>query len=141
MTRGYRFFDHTADIGAEVRAATLRGLFGNAALALFELLCDARTVRPRRRRRIAVRGSSVEDLLVRWLNEIVFLHEMRGWVFVSCALRRVDAAACTAVGEVRGEPFDAARHRAGREVKAVTYHQIGLTRRRGMWRVRIVFDV
>ena len=141
MTRGYRFFDHTADVGVAVRAATLRGLFGSAAQALFDLMCDPKTVRPRRRRRITVSGSSAEDLLVRWLSEIVYLHETRHWVFSSCALQRVDRAACTAVGEVRGEPFDADRHRAGREVKAVTYHQIGLSRRRGLWRVRIVFDV
>lgn len=141
MSRGYRFFDHTADVGAAIRAATLRGLFGSAAEALFDLLCDPNTVRPRRRRRVAVRGSSLEDLLVRWLSEIVYLNETRHWVFSSCALHRVDRAACTAIGEVRGEPYDAGRHRAGREVKAVTYHQIGLSRSRGMWRVRIVFDV
>jgi len=141
VSRGYRFFDHTADVGVAVRAATLRGLFGSASGALFELLCDPSTVRPRRRRRIAVRGASAEDLLVRWLSEIVYLHETRHWVFSSCALRRIDRDACTAVGEVRGEPFDAGRHRAGREVKAVTYHQIGLSRSRGMWHVRIVFDV
>ncbi len=141
MTRGYRFFDHTADVGVAVRAATLRGLFGSAARALFELICDTKTVRPCRRRRLTVSGSTPEDLLVRWLSEIIYLHETRRWVFSSCALERVDRVACTATGEVRGEPFDPRRHRAGREVKAVTYHQIGLSRRRGLWRVRIVFDV
>lgn len=141
MSRGYRFFDHTADVGVAVRAATLRGLFGSAAQALFELLCDPKSVRPRRRRRIVVRGGSPEDLLVRWLSEIVYLHETRRWVFSSCALQRVDRVACTAVGELRGEPFDPRLHRPGREVKAVTYHQIGLSRRRGLWRVRIVFDI
>jgi len=141
MRRGYRFFEHTADVGAAARAATLRGLFGSAARALFELLCDPKTVRPRRRRRIAVSGSSPEDLLVRWLSEIIYLHETRHWVFSSCALRSVDRLALKAVGDVSGEPFDADRHRAGREVKAVTYHQIGLSRRQGLWRVRVVFDV
>jgi SHS2 domain-containing protein len=137
----HRFFAHTADVGAEIRAATLRGLFGGAARALFELLGDPRTVRPLRCRRIRVRGATPEDLLVRWLSEIVYLRETGGWAFASCAVERVDRLRCAAAGVLRGEPFDARRHPAGREVKAVTYHQIALRRSRGQWRVRIVFDV
>ncbi len=141
MPRGYEFFEHTADIGAVVRGATLARLFENASRALFDLLCDPRTVRPRRRCLVRAEGSSLEDLLVRWLSELLYLHETGGWVFSSVRVERVDRARFRAHGRARGEPFDPAHHIRRREVKAVTYHQLRLVRGRGAWRVRIVFDV
>lgn len=141
MRRPYRFFEHTADIGVQVRGPTLPRLFENASLALFDLVCDRSGVRARRRLKVAVEGSGLEDLLVRWLTELLYLHETGGWLFSSFAVDRVDRRRFRAWGAVRGEPIDAARHLLHREVKAVTYHQIHLVRQRGVWRVRLIFDV
>jgi len=138
---GYEFFEHTADVGAVVRGATLPRLFENAARALFDLLCDRRTVRPRRTVRIVVQGSSLEDLLVRWLSELLYRLETEDLVFSSFAVERVDRLRFRARGRARGETIDRARHRLRREIKAVTYHQIRLVRGRSAWRVRLVFDV
>lgn len=141
MPKGYEFFEHTADIGVTVRGATLPRLFENASTALFDLLGARRFVRPRRRLPVRVEGSSLDDLLVRWLTELLYLHETRGWLFFSCAVDRLDRKRFRAGGSVRGEPIDPARHFLGREVKAVTYHQLRLERVRRLWRVQIVFDV
>jgi len=141
MPAGYEFFEHTADVGALVRGVTLRHLFENASKAMFDLICDRRTVRPHQRVRIAVQGATLEDLLVRWLSELLFRMETDGLLFSSFAVDRVDRALLRARGTARGEPIDRTRHRTRREVKAVTYHQIRLIRGRSAWRVRIVFDV
>ena len=141
MPAGYEFFEHTADVGAVVRGATLPRLFENAARALFDLLCDRRTVRPRRTVRIVVQGSSLEDLLVRWLSELLYRLETEDLVFSSFAVERVDRLRFRARGRARGETIDRARHRLRREIKAVTYHQIRLVRGRSAWRVRLVIDV
>jgi SHS2 domain-containing protein len=141
VPRGYEFFEHTADAGAVVRGATLGRLFENAARALFDLICDRRTVRPRRRRRVAVAGSGPEDLLVRWLSELLYLHDTGGWLFSSFRIARLDRRRWTALGAAFGEPLDRRRHRLRREIKAITYHQMRLVRGRSAWRVRIVFDV
>ncbi len=140
-SRGYDFFEHTADVGAVVRGATLPRLFENAAHAMFDLICDRRTVRPRRAVRIVVRGASLEDLLVRWLSELLFRLETQGILFTAFAVERVDRSMLRARGVARGEKIDRARHALRREIKAVTYHQIKLIRGRSAWRVRIVFDV
>lgn len=141
MARGYEFFGHTADVGAVVRGATLPRLFENASRALFDLIGDRRAVRPRRRVRIAVAGSGLEDLLVRWLSELLYRHETGRWLFSAFKVERVDRAGARARGVAFGEPYDPARHRIRREVKAVTYHQIRIVRGRSAWRVRIVFDI
>ena len=141
MPAGYEFFEHTADVGAVVRGVTLPRLFENASKAMCDVICDRRAVRPRRAVRILVRGSSLEDLLVRWLSELLFRLETEGMLFTSFAVERVDRAQLLARGTARGETLDRARHALRREVKAVTYHQIRLVRGRSAWRVRIVFDV
>ena len=141
MKRPYRFVEHTADVAASVSAATMPQLFANASCALADLICARRLVRPARRMRIAVRGENPEDLLVRWLSELLFRHESRGWVYSRFVLDRVDRGRMTASGAAVGEPFDETRHRLDREVKAVTYHDLRIVRRAGRWRVRIVFDV
>jgi len=141
MPRGYEFFDHTADVGAIVRGASLPRLFENASLALFDLLCDRRTVRPHRRVRLVVAGSGLDDLLVRWLSELLFRHETEGWVFSSFKVEQVDRTRCRACGVARGEPLDPSRHKVRREIKAVTYHQMRIARARSAWKVRVVFDV
>ena len=140
-SRGYEFFEHTADVGAVVRGATLPRLFENAARAMFDLICDRRTVRPRCAVRIVVRGESLEDLLVRWLSELLFRLETQGLLFTSFAVERVDRTLLLARGVARGETIDRSRHALMREIKAVTYHQIRLIRGRRAWRVRIIFDV
>jgi len=141
MPRGYEFFEHTADAGAIVRGGTLPRLFENASRALFDLICDRRAVRPLRSVRIVVRGSSLEDLLVRWLSGLLYVMERDELVFTSFAVTRVDRTRLVARGGARGERIDRARHRLRREIKAVTYHQIQIVRGRSAWRVRLVFDV
>lgn len=141
MNRPYRFVEHTADVAVSVSAATLPKLFANASCALADLICDRRSVRPARRIRIAVRGDGPEDLLVRWLSEVLFQHESRGWVYSRFVLDRVDRRTFSASGAAVGESFDGSRHRLNREVKAITYHMLRIVRRAGRWRVCIVFDV
>lgn len=141
MARGYEFFEHTADVGALVRGRTLARLFENASRALFDLICDRRTVRPRRRVRLAVQGSGLEDLLVRWLSELLYRHETEGLLFSAFRVERVDRATLRARGVALGEPLDRSRHALGSEVKAVTYHQMRIVRGRSAWSVRIVFDI
>lgn len=141
MPAGYEFFGHTADVGAVVRGASLARLFENASRALFDLICDRARVRPGKRVRLQVEGSSLEDLLIRWLSELLFRHERDGLLFTSFKVERVDRTRLLARGLARGETFDPVRHVRRREVKAITYHQIRLVRGRSAWRVRIVFDI
>jgi len=141
MPRGYEFFEHTADAGALVRGPTLPRLFENASLAMFDLLCDRRTVRPLRRVRIAVTAASLETLLARWLTDLVARVETDGWLFSRFKVDRVDRGGALARGLAWGEPLDRRRHRIRREIKAVTYHQLAIVRGRSAWRVRIVFDI
>ena len=140
MGRGtYRLFDHTADIGVEISAPTLQSLFETAAESLFDLLADTSSVSAREERSVVVAGADLDDLLVRWLAELLYMHDAEGWLFSRFAVPSV--AGERLEGVAAGELYDPGRHRIKTEIKAVTYHQAAVTRTENGWKARIVFDV
>ena len=135
----YFYFDHTADVGVEARSPTLGGVFETAAGAVFDLLVDRRTVGLETERGVSVRGADLEEVMVRWLSELLYLHDAEGLLFCEFVVTGVSAARLD--GIARGEKYDPARHQTKCEVKAVTYHEISVCEVGGQWRARIIVDV
>jgi len=135
----YETFDHTADVGIRVFGRTLEEVFVNAAYALFDQWTDLRKVREKISQEISVQGADREDLLIRWLGELLFLGESRGYLFQGVSMRRLDSTSLQAVA--RGEIFDPSRHRFKTEIKAVTYHQVEIKEVDGKWEGRVIFDI
>jgi SHS2 domain-containing protein len=86
---------------------------------------------------VELRGSSREELLVDWVNELIFRVWGEGWVpadvrIESCGSRRVRA--------VLAGPRLAAGGLA-KEVKAASYHGLRVDRRRGRWTATLILDV
>ena len=69
----YRDFDHTGDLGVEVFGDSLQALFRHAGEALVNIITDADTIRTRESKAITVQAEGLEQLMVRWLNELLFL--------------------------------------------------------------------
>ena len=135
----YETFDHTADVGVRVFGRTVEEVFVNAAYALFDQWTDLRKVRGKISQEISIQGADREDLLVRWLGELLFLGESRGYLFKEFTIRRLDSTSLKAVA--RGEIFDPSRHRFKTEIKAVTYHQVEVKEKDGRWEGRVIFDM
>lgn len=135
----YEFFDHTADLGIHVRAASLEELIEEGARALFSLLvADLETVRPTESVVTRVGGNEPEylfhDALAALLDQFT---EKR------LLLRRFqvepDDEGLTVTAW--GETFDSTRHELDHDVKAVTYHQLQAERTTEGWSARVVVDV
>ena len=77
---GHREIDHTADLGFELWAPTLEGLYAESVLAMGDLCYDVAAVDPREQRRLRVDGSDAEERLIRWLQEIYFMLETEMWL-------------------------------------------------------------
>jgi SHS2 domain-containing protein len=135
----YQVLDHTADFMVEVSADDLPGLFVEAARAFFDILTDSKTIRPRKVLEVGVEAVGEEELLVSWLTEFLFLHETELWLFSRFEITAMDEGKVR--GKAWGEKLDPARHPIEREVKAVTYHRLGLVRENGGIRTTIVFDL
>ena len=139
MNGGHREIDHTADLGFEVWAPTLPGMYAAAAAALAELCYDRDAVAPTDQRRLVVRGASAEERLVRWLQDIYLLLEVDLWLTahvsdVRCVEDRIE-------GTLHGEAYEPTRHTLHTEIKAVTYHGMQVERDGDLWRTTVIVDV
>jgi SHS2 domain-containing protein len=130
----YTLIDHTADIGMRVNGATLEALFRDAALGLCDIL-GAGTTRAALSVPVRSQGVDRDDLLVRWLQDILFLVEVKG--FRVAAVEVAGVAESEADGILRGE-YSAAPLQA--EVKAVTYHGLAVERIDNGFAATIILD-
>ena len=135
----YEVLDHTADIGLIIRAEDLPTLFENAGEGFFSLITDIRKVRSTVSRRIDLRGEALERLMVDWLSELLYLHDVESLLFKEFHVESAGEEGLKAV--VRGEPFQEGRHEIKTEVKAVTHHQIMVKKVNGGWKAQVIFDL
>ena len=135
----YSVFDHTADLGLEIYGKDEKELFSNAAFALFDIITNIDDVDIEEERNLVVEGSDREDLLVNFLREILYMFNGEGLLLREVFISELDSHHL--VGEVRGEYFDQDKHRINEEIKAVTYHQVGVQETPKGWKGRIICDV
>lgn len=135
----YHTFDHTADLGLIVTGKSKGVLYENAAVAVFDIITDLARVEARETRRILVEGDGLEDLLINYLREILYLYNGEHWLLKEIRVVRVDDHALEA--EARGEPLDGRKHEIRKEIKAVTYHQAQVRKMKTGWEARVIFDV
>jgi SHS2 domain-containing protein len=136
----FTLIDHTADLGLRVRGETLERLFENAADAMLKVMLNAHALPPMETTPIHLDGRDLEDLMVRWLGEILYLFEGEKKVMVharivSLSPRHLEASIDTI-------PYSPDDHEILCEIKAVTYHQIGIARKHDdLWEASVIFDV
>ena len=136
---GWETFEHEADVGLVVRGRDGAELFANAALALFELVCELDKVEQRERYTVAGEAGDVEALLVEWLNDLVYLFEGEGVVCRRFSFTSWTERAYRAV--CFGEPVDPVRHSARDLVKAATYHGLSVRATGAGLEARVILDV
>ncbi len=138
---GSRLVDHTADIGIAVSGKTLKQLYLNAARGMVRASLSSRLAHPRRARskNIMLKAVDREQLLVKWLQEILFLVNAKrlvptGFKILSLTERMLKA-------QVSYVPFDPERHHVRREFKAATYHGLFIKKSGGQFRTTVIFDI
>jgi len=135
----FEILDHTADIGIIVYGEDLKALFENAGQAFFHLITDLRRVRRRTERKIMIKGESLDRLMVDWLSELLYLHDVQNLLFKEFKVESVGEDGLKAI--VKGELFQEGVHAIKTEVKAVTYHRIEVRKEKGGWRAQVIFDL
>jgi len=135
----FEILDHTADIGLIVYGEDLKTLFENAGEGFFHLITDLKKVRPKEERKIEVRGESLERLMVDWLNELLYMHDVETLLFKRFGVDAVGNEGLRA--RAWGEPFQEGVHIIKTGVKAVTHHQIQVKREDGGWKARVIVDL
>lgn len=139
-----RELSHTADVGFEVRSASLEELFAGAARGLVEAL----GVEPAEEggndapEPLRLRRPDLERLLVHWLRELLARAAAGGEV-PRPEVEQVRPGEGDEDALLRAEVAWLPASAAGptREIKGVTYHGLAVERDRDGWHATVVFDV
>ncbi len=135
----YFIIDHTADLGIQVFGIDPKQLFTHAGLSMFDLITDIQKLTVEDEHLVSVKGEDWPDLMVVWLRELLYM-----WVGKEMLVKSIDIQS---IGEfkvsarVAWARFDPDCHVINREIKAVTYHQIQVTRTSRGWTSTIIFDI
>lgn len=141
----YETFDHTADVGLEVRGTDLGGVLATAADAVFDQMLEDRPAETADTEPVDVRcdpalAPDPAEVLVAWLQELLYRFETDRLVPI-----RIDMDEATGEGvraRVAFGRFDPDRHGTRLEIKAVTYHGLEVEEAPdGSWRARFILDV
>ena len=150
---GYELLEHTADIGIRARGATLEAAFEQATRGLAEVLGALVPEEPRppgRSRsaggsegtaepvRVEVSADDPGGLLVDWLNEVLWLQEVRQAAVAGVRVERVTGSGASGWVAFSGDgPAP-----DGTFVKAVTYHRLRVEPDPGGgWLIEVYLDV
>ncbi len=137
--RPYRQLPHTADLAWRLWGASLAELFENAGRALSATLTDRRYLRRRETREVSLASVDREALLVDWLNHLLYLFDIDGFLGRDFQVRSLTSERLEA--RVWGERFDADRHPEKTAVKAATFHQLSIVPVGDGWQATVVLDL
>jgi len=133
---------HTADLGFRVRARSLPGLFYWAGRALLFAMFESLDAPPRASRTLRLSADDVETLLVRFLNELIFLVLTREEVPVGMRVRvHPGDQGCALSAQVAWVPFSEVADRFLGEVKSATFHGLKIEKTDTGYEAQVVLDV
>jgi len=137
----YVFLEHTADAKFQAYGRTLEEAFANAALATASLMWDPAAIGRRLEVPVRAQGTDLEQLLVRFLGEVLYLLESRSFLLGAAEGVRIEKAGSGYELEAvfRGDTYSDAYETHG-GVKAITYNEMQITKNDG-YMVQVVVDV
>jgi SHS2 domain-containing protein len=131
---GFREREHTADWELDVWAPDLPGLLTQAARGMYWLMGARLSDSNRQQRSLEFTGADDESRLVSFLQELLYLCDSEGLAFDQMEVA-IDGDQGRA--ELSGAPL----LRLGKEIKAVTYHNLAVRKTSAGLEATVVFDV
>ena len=135
----FEIFDHTADAGLRIRAATPADLVRPATEGLYAIIGELVAAGQPSARAMEFTGSDASILLRDYLAELLLFFERDAAMAVAVD---VDAFAEGRLAvTVRLSPIDTERSEYHREVKAITYHELDIRTIPGGCEATVIVDI
>jgi SHS2 domain-containing protein len=138
----YEYLDHTADAKFLAYGKTLEEAFGNAALAMFNVMINTDTVSNTISQDIELTAEDLDGLLFDWLSEFLFLMDAEDLIFGDFRVHSIkqEGGQFHLNATVYGEAIDLSRHVFDTEVKAATYNDMQVQQLVDSWMLRATVD-
>ena len=140
----YRFLEGwtLADVAFEATGKNTVELFTDAGIAvLATMVLEVASVGTTVVREVNIEAESLEMLLFKFLDEIIFLKDAENLLFSSMKIRISTDKKYSLSGQLEGEKLDPNKHELLVDVKAVTFHRFEVKFDQKQWLARVVLDV
>ena len=140
--KNYKLLNHTADVRLLAWGKTRKELFANAVKAMFDLMVeipDNKKINPLEEKTVKITGNDLEDTLINFLRETLYLFNGNGWLVIGC--EPLELTAKSIVARLLGQPYKRLNNPLKTEIKAVTYHGLSIDKSSKSWQAKVVFDV
>ncbi len=145
---GFKIIEHPADTGIVFNAANVESLFEIAAAGMFSIICDTESVGQGLRKTVKIKQGpklGLDDLLISWLEKLLYIHETVGMLFSKFEIKRLNAGQGISVldADIYGEKIDLEKHKVYISIKAPTYHKLKVYYDASgkYWSGQVIFDV
>ena len=138
----FHYIEHVSDAMVEAYGRTLSEVFANSARALVNIVCDLSRIDLNKSVIIETEGFDQISLLYNWLEKVLLT-----LLVDNIALANFDLKIEQSKGNYnlfstcRGEAFSEQKHHYKVEVKAITYHEMKISRRNDMFIVKFLVDL
>lgn len=123
----FEFQEHTADERVIAYGSTLEEAFENAAVALFEVMTDTKTIDELIHDSFQIEGFDEPALLYSWLETFIVEFDINLKVYSKFQVNITKSDdQYQLIGQAWGETFDPTKHPSRSEVKAITYHEMDI---------------
>ncbi len=136
---GYSIGDHPADLEITARGQDLKELFINTARGVLDYTTPGAGTGAPVFRDIHLTAADREELLVLWLNELIFLLETEEIGLPSLTITHISDRELRAT--LRGAKFAPGDPPRGTEVKAATYYQLAVRKIASGWESHVILDL
>lgn len=141
MPTHWEHFSHDADIGLRGIGPSRDEAFSQTAIALTSVVTDVETVRAKDQLSISCEAQDDEQLLVDWLNTLIYHMATSKLLFKQCNVSISHNGSFKLEALCRGEPMDRNRHKLNVEIKGATYTELSVKKDNHEWIAQTIVDV
>ena len=113
--------------------------FRNAAHGLMSVIAGSSKIESNEERVISLVALDCENLLVRWLTEILFLYDAEKFLTADAKFDMLNNISLKAT--VLGQKYDPLNHELTLDIKAITYHKLMVEKLDDIWTARVFVDI
>lgn len=135
----YKFLSHTADIKIRAEGENIEEAFSESALALKEIILrhEKRMIKPKVKKKISVKGKDNSALLYNFLEEFLYLLDAEYFILSKIEKIKINNGKLSA--DIIGD--NTSNYKISNEVKAITYNEMKVEKKKNKCVVEFVLDV
>jgi SHS2 domain-containing protein len=138
----FRYIEHVSDAIVEAYGRTLGEAFAHSARALVNLVCNVSKVDPREIVSIETTGFDRKSLLYNWLEKVLLVLLIDNIILAKFEVKiKRHKDMYHLFSTCKGDNFLRQKHEYKVEVKAITYHGMKISDKKGKVIIRFLVDL